>query len=531
MSVAASPLEKIIDRAGALYSLPSVAMEVVRLTSQEDVDTKVIKETIEGDPALTAKILRVVNSSMFGLSGEVANLTQALALLGVRPLKLLVLGFSLPDRMFADLAAEHLQRYWTTALTRAVAARTIADEWFQGGSASGDDAFVAALLRDIGLLVLIQELGDPYLAFLDTVVASEEASDGEVMQQLELEKESLGFDHVQLTAALLRSWKLPESLAEAVGGSSESAVPSQLVSSVQLAELVTQLVVSRRISALSELLAEGESLCQLTKLMVNELVELLETTVPALADALRAPILEGGNFQQTLIEAHAQAAVLAEAATTDVESTDDEFSESLLAESHELRLAMRSFLRGEQSGPDAVRVVRAEVGHAPGTDAPRVEVNGAARRRLLQAVSKLAEHCRHDRKDLSLAMVAVAGLSLDPNDQADQERLDNAFAAALETLHYGQAARLTLTNKHMAVLMPGVDRREAITLCQRFTEQLQGPAEDFSDAPAVSAHAGIASIAAVPNRFESERLVEGANRCLLAAQNTSSGAVKSIEVY
>ena len=90
-------IDQIVDRAGALFTLPAVAVEVLRLTQSPRVDVLALKACIERDPALTVKILRVVNSSLFGLPREVSDLNQALALLGIKPLKLLALGFSLPE--------------------------------------------------------------------------------------------------------------------------------------------------------------------------------------------------------------------------------------------------------------------------------------------------------------------------------------------------------------------------------------------------------------------------------------------------
>ena len=112
-------------------------------------------------------MLRVVNSSLFGLNRPVADLNQAIGLLGIKPLKLLVLGFNLPDALFAEVAARELQWYWTNTLTRAVAARLIAEQlWHQ----PGDEAFIAGLLQDIGILVLLRELGEPYAKFLTGVI-------------------------------------------------------------------------------------------------------------------------------------------------------------------------------------------------------------------------------------------------------------------------------------------------------------------------------------------------------------------------
>ncbi|MEM9187141.1 MAG: HDOD domain-containing protein [Planctomycetota bacterium] len=572
-----NPLDQLIQRTGSLYSLPAVAMEVVRLTGQEGVDPRAIKEAVEGDPALTAKILRVVNSSMFGLSGTVANLTQALALLGVRPLKLLVLGFSLPDRLFADLAGDQLRDYWTAALTRAVAARTIATDWFGAGGdtrlpVSGDDAFVAALLRDIGLLVLIQELGEPYVTFLRTTGAAGEV--GAPPRHL-LERDSLGFDHVELTVALLKRWQLPATLIAAVGTPASPLGPQRsggddtprLAEVVRLADLLTQLVVARRLSVLPELLKRGEAACGLTRPMVNGVVETLEDRVRALADALQTPIVQEADYGQVLFDAHAQMAMVAEAAAGSG-LDDDALSEALLAESHELRLTMRRFLN-KRDGASAERIkARTEPAHAPGAAAPRVDLNPAARARLEQAIAKLANRCRLERTDLSLAMIAVEGATLDPNDRVEERRVEAAIQQAGDSLVRGRAARLTLSDRLLAVLLPAVDKRAAIAFCEDLQAALSGPprqpatpaagadppteaetqpllvtddqapspmqANDAAEGARLSA--GVASIVAVPNRFDPARLIEGATRCLLAAQGqyataAAGVAIKSIEVY
>src|SRR5688500_11822565 len=199
-------IERIVSRAGTLYSLPAVAVEVLQLTQQEKVNVRALKECIELDTALTVKILRVLNSSVFGLSREVSDLNQAVALLGIKPLKLLALGFSLPESLFVQAAREQLDWYWKSALVRAVAAREISEQLFKR---PGDDAFLAGLLQDLGVLVLLGELGRPYAGLLSEAIAARADLSW-------LEKESLGFDHAQLTAGLLEHWNLPALLVSAI---------------------------------------------------------------------------------------------------------------------------------------------------------------------------------------------------------------------------------------------------------------------------------------------------------------------------
>src|SRR5690242_2761386 len=112
-------VQQLLERTGQLYSLPAVAAEILRLTEQPHIDPREIKKCLESDPALAARILRVANSSLFGATRQVTDLNQALTLLGIRPLKMLVLGFNLPKELLAGLQADVLANYWRQALVKA----------------------------------------------------------------------------------------------------------------------------------------------------------------------------------------------------------------------------------------------------------------------------------------------------------------------------------------------------------------------------------------------------------------------------
>src|SRR5436190_8351637 len=99
-------VQQFVERTGQLYSLPAVAAEVLQLTAQPRIDARAVKQCLERDPALAARILRVVNSSLFGPTRQVTDLSQALTVLGSRPLRMLVLGFSLPRELFSGLEAD-----------------------------------------------------------------------------------------------------------------------------------------------------------------------------------------------------------------------------------------------------------------------------------------------------------------------------------------------------------------------------------------------------------------------------------------
>src|SRR4051812_4953811 len=126
-----SILDRVVERTRRLYTLPAVAARVLELTPPHQPDLRGTKECIEDDPALAARILRIANSSFFGLSAEVKDLPQALALLGPRTLTMLVLGFNLPHDLTCGVPPGMLQRFWRRTVYRAVAARAFAQRHWQ----------------------------------------------------------------------------------------------------------------------------------------------------------------------------------------------------------------------------------------------------------------------------------------------------------------------------------------------------------------------------------------------------------------
>ena len=315
MSDPATTLDRLVGRAGQLYSLPAVAMQVLELTNNPQVDTRALKDCIENDPALTGKILRIVNSSLFGLSRQVSDLNQALALLGTKPLKLLVLGFSLPPGLFTGVAGDVLGRYWRHTLTKAVAGREISETLYD---VPGDDAFIAGLLQDIGMLLLIQELGEPYVRFLEKAL-----SGGRSLEPLEVE--AIGFDHTTLSARLLTQWGLPQALVDAVSwkppavpyGSASGNVPP-LPRILHLAELFARLLADQQAAVLGELLEVGREYRRLTDAELHSLVATLQEKVDQLADVLKLQLPEGMDYRDVLVQAHAQLAATANEAAEDL---------------------------------------------------------------------------------------------------------------------------------------------------------------------------------------------------------------------
>ena len=318
-TTSSSQLDEFAARAGALYSLPAVAVEVLALTDNPNVDVRALKECIQQDPALTVKLLRVVNSSLFGLSREVGDLNQALALLGVKPLKLLVLGFSLPEDLLAAASRDQLAWYWRHTLARAVAAREIAE---QVAHQSGDEAFLAGLLQDIGVLVLLGQLGQPYAAFLRDAIAEKACVH-------HVQVDALGFDHTELSARLLDDWNMPESLVRAIAEPRRTRRLATLAGphaatarTLHMAELTAQVVADRRFAALADLLETGRAYYGMDRAQIDELIGSLEPKVAQLADVLSLNLPGEQSYGDILAEAHRQLVALAETTAVEMAATD-----------------------------------------------------------------------------------------------------------------------------------------------------------------------------------------------------------------
>jgi HD-like signal output (HDOD) protein len=195
-------LDRIL-RCPSLPSLPAVAVRILELTSQPDVSIEELSRVIQNDQALTAKILRTVNSSYYGLRRRCTGISQAMVLLGLSAVKSLALSFSLVSTLSAGKTEGFdFIAYWRRALYSAVAARCIARA---AGVVMEDEAFLGGLLQDIGMVAMHRALTKRY-----TQVLAAAAGDHRRLASLEITAFEL--QHADAGAMLADRWKLPGEL-------------------------------------------------------------------------------------------------------------------------------------------------------------------------------------------------------------------------------------------------------------------------------------------------------------------------------
>ena len=201
----ANALEQLVRKITQLHSGAGVAQRILSLIRDTDFDMAEVAECLEHDPALSARILGMVNSSRYGLPQKIVSIRQAAVFLGRRTLQLATLSFSLLDSFSRGAHRQMYLDYWRRALTVATVAHRIAE---RVGEPARDEAYAAGLVADVGILALAQAIGEKYVTLY--------LSNPHGAELVAAETAMFGFNHAELGAKLLERWGLPEGVVSAV---------------------------------------------------------------------------------------------------------------------------------------------------------------------------------------------------------------------------------------------------------------------------------------------------------------------------
>jgi diguanylate cyclase (GGDEF)-like protein len=189
-----------LEKAEQLPSPPSIALRIVELNRDDQVDITELTRVLSQDPALVAKLLKTANSSMFGLPREISSIRHAVLILGLRSVNLLALSFSMlsMSNPKADSKFDYSQ-FWTRTIATALGMRHLAGRFLPG---LADEAFLIGMLAGFGQLVLAECATERYCDVLEQWLSS----DGSLR---EIEREEFGSSNAELGADLLAAWGLP----------------------------------------------------------------------------------------------------------------------------------------------------------------------------------------------------------------------------------------------------------------------------------------------------------------------------------
>ncbi len=544
-------LNRLAGMAGRLYSLPGVAIKVLELTDSPDADSATLKECVEKDPALTAKILRVVNSSLYSPSRPIADLGQALALLGSKPLKLLVLGFSLPSDLFDGLEAKILAMYWRHSLTKAVAARELMEKVLRR---PGDEAFIAGLLQDLGMLVLIQTLQAPYQRLVEKI--------RECCEDLyDRERELIGFDHTALSARLLRQWQMPDSLIDAIeleagGELRESGLPPAVHRVLATAETLARVLADDRPDLWPQAVEQLTSLGSDSPTAPDALLREIQEKVQQLAEIFAVRLPPQRSVESILAAAQVKMAEMAEAMLMGCGGAGGRAARHPLDAGLDdaLRQCVQALPRDPAATGERVARRAGPTAHSPRESArqapstPHQQATDAAEPRQKQAA--LADRtldpglmgrlraavamCRRDRVGLSLLLAEFADgpsllMTLGPPRLSVLRRI---VEAACESLEHAGSEILPCLDFGCAWILPDCDRKTAVEYGYQLNRVISRlPRAEWPTAKGITLQIGVAYVATPAPNFPPEDLYTAARRCLAASAASGGSVVKSIEIY
>jgi HD-like signal output (HDOD) protein len=211
----ASRTPRFIDDVAAgrveLPTIPRVVQRLIAALRDPDVDSRKIGEALSQDPVLSAKVLRVANSSFFGGQRSMASIDAAVALIGTQALNRLIVACGVSGT-FKEIGGIDLRIFWRDALVAATAANKLAPRL----AADPEEAYVCGLLHATGHLILCQsypEIADAMFKGFAVVRGAELAT---------IELEAFGIDHPTVGALWVESIGFPQSVSDTIGNTARA---------------------------------------------------------------------------------------------------------------------------------------------------------------------------------------------------------------------------------------------------------------------------------------------------------------------
>ena len=197
----------LLDDVEGLVSPPDICLRLFELIHAPNTGAADIAAVVSVDPNLTARLLRMANSSFYNFSRKVDTISRAITVIGNTELYQLVLSIS-AVKTFAHIPNElvKMETFWRHSVYTGLLARALA---IRANVLHPERLFVAGLMHDLGSLVLYHQRPD---AMRDILLVAD--GDEEVLYQSELER--FQFSHASVAAHMMEQWQLPEALIDAI---------------------------------------------------------------------------------------------------------------------------------------------------------------------------------------------------------------------------------------------------------------------------------------------------------------------------
>jgi len=196
-------VNQALKKVSSIATLPEVTAKILRTVEDPRSSAAQLHQIVSHDPALVTRILKVVNSAFYGLPGQIASIERAIVLLGLNAVKNIAVAASLGQLFRGTKLCEGFtaKDLWTHCVGVAVTARELSK---LAKLPLGDEAFLAGMIHDLGLLVQLQTAPEKL-----KIVCDRASTDTRTF--CEIEREVIGVDHQQLGGGLAEVWKFPRS--------------------------------------------------------------------------------------------------------------------------------------------------------------------------------------------------------------------------------------------------------------------------------------------------------------------------------
>lgn len=197
-----------------IATLPEITLKIIELVESPSSTAQDLHKVIANDPALCSRILKVVNSAFYGLPGQIGSINRAIVLLGLNAVKNIAIAASLAKlfrggSLTPEFSAKDL---WSHSMATATGCKMLADAMKLG---LADEAFLAGLIHDIGVIVEIQYDRHKLIETIGRLGVDKGGVPANNM--LEVETEIFGANHQDFGQGLCEKWKFPRTFALVTG--------------------------------------------------------------------------------------------------------------------------------------------------------------------------------------------------------------------------------------------------------------------------------------------------------------------------
>lgn len=223
-----------IDRIKDLPTMPNIYFKVNQLLKNNQASIDNVARIIEMDPAMSSRILRLVNCAFYGFQSQISSIPHAVMILGFNAVKNAIVSVSILDVLALKDRYQHfnVNEFWRHSVSVAVLSKQLAEK---SRLASPEDAFMAGLLHDMGKIIMLKYFQEAFAGILRT-----QQEDHSSFYDAELKTDAIG--HVQIGSYLAKKWQFPDAIVESIAShhmNIQTFGATGLVASVILADALS----------------------------------------------------------------------------------------------------------------------------------------------------------------------------------------------------------------------------------------------------------------------------------------------------